>query len=114
MRGRGTHLMTLLQAPHSGVRLLAANLSALWATPLATGEKGVMGAGLGAGGAAGEGLGTYMGGGGAAWGSGTTLELVVVVLLGSNLPAKLGSATQGGRLEGEGADGGGAAAGGRG
>lgn len=110
-----THLMTLLQAPHSGVRLLAANLSALWATPLATGEKGVMGAGLGAAGAAGEGLGTYMGGGGAACGSGATLEVVVVVVLpGSNLSAKLGSATQGGRLEGEGAVGGGAATGGRG
>lgn len=108
--------MTLLQAPHSGVRLLAANLSALWATPLATGEKGAMGAGLGAGGAAGEGLGMYIGGGGAAWGSGATLELEVVVLPGSNLSAKLGSATQGGRLEGEGSAGGGAAAaaGGRG
>lgn len=54
--------MMLLQAEHRGVRLLAANLSALWATPLATGGKGaglgVIGAGLGAGGAAGEGLGT--------------------------------------------------------
>lgn len=52
----------------------------------------------------------YIGGGGAAWGSGATLVLVVVVLPGSNLSAKLGSATQGGRLEGEGAAGGGAAA----
>ena len=38
------YLMTLLQAPHRGVRLPAAHLSALWATPLATGENG---AGLG-------------------------------------------------------------------
>lgn len=54
------YLMMLLQNPQSGVRLLAANLSALWATPLATGGKGaglgVKGAGLGAAGA-GEGLG---------------------------------------------------------
>lgn len=110
--------MTLLQAPHSGVRLLAANLSALWATPLATGEKGpgigVMGAGPGAAGVAGEGLGMYAGGGGAACGSGGTLQVVVVILLGSNLSAKLGSATQGGRLEGEGAAGGGAVTRGRG
>lgn len=62
--------MTLLHAEHRGVRLLAANLSALWATPLATGGKGaglgVMGAGLGVCGPAGEGLGLYAGGGGAA------------------------------------------------
>lgn len=114
-----THLMTLLQAPHRGVRLLAANRSALWATPLATGEKGagleVMGAGLGAAGAAGEGLGMYAGGGGAAWGSGCTFT-VVVILLGSNLSAKLGSATQGGLPAEAGpvGAGAGAAAGGRG
>lgn len=117
-----THLMTLLQAPHRGVRLLAANLSALWATPLATGENGaglgVMGAGLGAAGAAGEGWGMYAGGGGAAWGSGCTFMVVVVVLQGSNLSAKLESDTQGGLLEEAGAAGvgagAGAAAGGRG
>lgn len=66
--------MTLLHAPHNGVRLLAANLSALWATPLATGGKGagvgVMGAGLGAAGPTGEGLEMYAGGGGAPCGSG--------------------------------------------
>lgn len=118
-----THLMTLLQAPHRGVRLLAANLSALWATPLATGENGaglgVMGAGLGAAGAAGEGWGMYAGGGGAAWGSGCTFMVVVVVVLqGSNLSAKLESDTQGGLLDEAGAAGvgagAGAAAGGRG
>lgn len=109
-----THLMTLLQAPHRGVRLLAANLSALWATPLATGENGaglgVIGAGLGAAGAAGEGWGMYAGGGGAAWGSGCTF-MVVVVLQGSNLSAKLESDTQGGLLEEAGAAGAGARAG---
>lgn len=110
--------MTLLQDPHRGVRLLAANLSALWATPLATGEKGaglgVMGAGLGAGGAAGEGLGMYAGGGGAAWGSGCAFT-VVVILPGSYLSAKLRSDTQGGLLEEAGPAGAtaGAAAGGR-
>lgn len=113
-----THLMMLLQAAHRGVRLLAANLSALWATPLATGEKGagvgVMGAGLRPAGAAGEALGMYAGGGGAAWGSGGTFMVVVVVLPGSNLSAKLGSETQGGLLEEAGAVGSGAAAGGRG
>lgn len=66
--------MMLLQDPHRGVRLLAANLSALCATPLATDGKGagldVTGAGLGAAGADEEGLGMYAGGGGAAWGSG--------------------------------------------
>lgn len=101
--------MMLLQAPHRGVRLLAANLSALWATPLATGAKGAglgaMGAGLGT---TGEGLGMYAGGGGAAWGNGGTLTVVVVVLPGSYLSAKLRSDTQGGLLEGVGADGGGA------
>lgn len=114
-----THLMTLLQAPHRGVRLLAANLSALWATPLATGENGaglgVTGAGLGA--ATGEGLGMYAGGGGAAWGSGCTFTVVaVVVLFGSNLSAKLRSDTHGGLLEEAGAAGAGAGAtaGGRG
>lgn len=114
-----THLMMLLQAPHRGVRLLAANLSALWATPLATGENGaglgVTGAGLGA--AAGEGFGMYAGGGGAAWGSGCTfMAVVVAVLLGSNLSAKLRSDTHGGLLEEAGAvgAGAGAAAGGRG
>lgn len=117
--------MTLLQAAHSGVRLLAANLSALWATPLATGGKGpglgVMGtglggmeAGLGAAGPIGEGFGMYAGGGGAAWGSGCTFMVVVVVLLASNFSAKLVSVTQGGLLEVPGAGGGGAAAGGRG
>lgn len=106
--------MTLLHAPHRGVRLLAANLSALWATPLATGGKGAglegMGAGLGAGGPAGEGLGMYAGGGGAAWGSGCTFMevVVVVVLLGSNLSAKLVSVTHGGLLEEAGAAKGGA------
>lgn len=109
-----------MQELHKGVRLLAANLSALWATPLATGEKGaglgVMGAGLGAAGAAEEGLGMYAGGGGAAWGSGCTFMVVVVVLPGSNLSAKLVSATQGGRLEEAGPAGAGAGttAGGRG
>lgn len=108
--------MTLLQAAHSGVRLLAANLSALWATPLATGRKGaglgVMGAGLGAGGPAGEGLGMYAGAGGADWGSGCTFTEVAVILLGSNLSAKLVSVTQGGLLAeaGPGAPGGGAGA----
>lgn len=52
--------MTLLQDPQRAVRLLAANLSALWATPLATGANGaglgVKRAGLGAAGAEGEGL----------------------------------------------------------
>lgn len=109
-----THLMTLLQAPHRGVRLLAANLSALWATPLATGENGAglwgTGAGLGAAGAAGERLGMYAGGGGAAWGSGCIFMVVVVVLQGSNLSAKLGSDTQGGLLEEAGAAGAGAGA----
>lgn len=108
----------LLQAPHRGVRLLAANLSALWATPLATGANGaglgVMGAGLGAAGALGEGLGMYDGGGGAAWGSGCTFMVVVVILLGSNLSAKLVSDTQGGLFEEAGPAGAGAAAGGRG
>lgn len=114
------YLMMLLQAPHRGVRLLAANLSALWATPLATGANGaglgVMGAGLGAAGAGapGEELGMYAGGGGAAWGSGCTFMVVVVILLGSNLSAKLVSDTQGGLLEEAGAAGAGAAAGGRG
>lgn len=107
--------MTLLQAPHRGVRLLAANRSALWATPRATGEKGAglgaEGAGLGA---AGEGLGMYTGGGGAAWGSGGTLTVDVVVFPGSYLSAKLGSQTQGGLLEEAGPAGGGAAARGRG
>lgn len=69
-RSSGVYLMTLLHAAHSGVRPLAANLSALWATPLATGGKGaglgVMGAGLGACCPEGEGLGLYAGGGGAA------------------------------------------------
>lgn len=112
--------MTLLQDPHSGVRLLAANLSALWATPLATGAKGaglwLVGAGLGFGGAAGEGLGMYAGGGGAAWGSGCTFMVVVVILLGSNLSAKLVSEIQGGLLAeaGPAGAGPGAAAGGRG
>lgn len=63
------------------------------------------GAGLGA---AGEGLGMYIGGGGAAWGNGGTFIVEVVVLPGSYLSAKLGSQTQGGLLEGVGADGGGA------
>lgn len=105
-----------MQAPHRGVRLLAANLSALWATPLATGGKGaglgVNGAGLGIAGApaAGEGLGMYAGGGGAAWGNGCTFTEVVVILLGSNLSAKLVSATQGGLLEEPGAAGAGAGA----
>lgn len=100
------------------MRLLAAYLSALWATPLATGENGaglgVMGAGLGAAGAEGERLGMYVGGGGAPWGSGC-IFMVVVVLLGSNLPAKLVSDTQGGRLEESGPPGAGdwAAAGGQ-
>lgn len=120
------YLMMLLQAPHRGVRLLAANLSALWATPLATGEKGaglevmgpglgVMGAGLGAACPAGEGLGMYAGGGGAAWGSGCTLMVLEVVLPGSNLSAKFESVTHGGLLEDAGAarSGAGAAAGGR-
>lgn len=110
--------MTLLQDPHRGVRLLAANLSALWATPLATGVKGaglgVTGAGLGVAGAAGEGLGMYAGGGGAAWGSGCIFMVVVVILLGSNLSAKLVSDTQGGLLEEAGPAGAGAATGGRG
>ncbi len=113
-----SYLMTLLQAAHRGVRLLAANLSALWATPLATGEKGaglgVVGVELGAAGAAGEGLGIYTGGGGAAWGSGCTFMVVVAILTGSNFSAKLGSDTQGGLLEEAGAGGAGAAAGGRG
>lgn len=112
--------MTLLQNAHRGVRLLAANLSALWATPLATGGNGaglgVIGAGLGAAGAAGEGLGMYAGGGGAAWGNGCTFMVVVVVLPGLNLSAKLVSVTQGGLLDELGAAGGGAGtvAGGRG
>lgn len=119
--------MMLLQAPHRGVRLLAANRSALWATPLATGGKGaglgvmgaglgVMWAGLGAACPAGAGLGMYTGGGGAAWGSGCTLAVVEVVLPGSNLSAKFESITHGGLLEEPGAAGGGAgaAAGGRG
>lgn len=105
------HLMTLLQAPHRGVRLLAANLSALWDTPLATGENGaglgVTGAGLGA--AALEGLGMNAGGGGAAWGRGCIFTAVVVgVLFGSNLSAKLRSDTHGGLLEEAGAAGAGA------
>lgn len=114
------YLMMLLQDPQRGVRLPAANLSALWATPLATGEKGaglgVTGAGLGAAGEAGEGLGMYAGGRGAAWGSGCTFMVVVVILLGSNLSAKLVSDTQGGLLEEAGPAGavGGAAAGGQG
>jgi len=112
-RNFGSYLMMLLQAPHSGVRLLAANLSALWATPLATGRKGaglgVMGAGLGAAGPAWEGLGMYAGAGGADWGSGCTF-MWVVVLLGSNLSAKLVSDTQGGLLALAGAPGGGAGA----
>jgi len=96
------YLMTLLQDPHRAVRLLAANLSALWVTPLATGANGagfdIMGAGLGAAGAQEEGLGMYTGGGGADWGSACIFTVVVVVLLGSNLSAKLVSDTQGGRL----------------
>lgn len=73
------------------------------------------GTGIGAAGAEEEGLGMYLGGGGAPWGSCCTF-MVVVILLGSNLFAKLVSDTQGGRLEGEGAAGGwvGAAAGGQG
>lgn len=114
--------MILLQAPQSGVRLPAANLSALWATPLATGGNGaglgVTGAGLGVvwAGLAGEGLGMYAGGGGAAWGSGCTFVEVVVIFPGSNLSAKLVSVTQGGLLEDAPAARGGAApaAGGRG
>ena len=113
-------LMMLLQAPHKGVRLLAANLSALCATPLATwgkgAELGVLGAGLGVTGPTWEGLGMNAGGGGAAWGSGGTFMVVVVVviLLGSNLSAKLLSVTQGGLLASAPGDGAGAAAGGRG
>lgn len=64
-----------------------------------------MGAGLRT---AGEGLGMYVGGGGAAWGSGGTFMVVVVVLPGSYLSAKLGSDTQGGLLEWAGPGGGGA------
>lgn len=56
----------------------------------------------------------YFGGGGAAWGNGGTFMVEVGVFPGSNLLAKLGSQTQGGLLEGVGADGAGADARGRG
>lgn len=46
----------------------------------------------------------YFGGGGAAWGNGGTFMVEVGVLPGSYLSAKLGSQTQGGLLEGLGAD----------
>ena len=69
------------------------------ARPVATvfmgGGFGFWGGGGGAAGPGGGVLGMYAGGGGAAWGSGCTFT-VVVILLGSNLSAKLGSATQGG------------------